>query len=216
MRAVFDGPILAKDFVVDPRQVAEARIAGADAVLAMLSVLDDAEARAVIAEARALGMDVLVEAHDEAEVRRAVALGAPLIGINNRDLKTLEVDLATTERLAAAGARRPAGRRRIRDRGPRRRRAARASCRRLPGRLVADARRRRRRGRRGRSPSAGSRSAALTNAEDAALAARAGATYVGHRHGAGHAARGDRWRRPKPSPMPPRAPRASACSATRS
>ena len=101
VRAVFDGPILAKDFVVDPRQVPEARRCGADAVLAMLSVLTDVEARAVIAEAEALGMDVLVEAHDEAELRRAVALGAPLIGINNRDLKTLRVDLAVTERLAA-------------------------------------------------------------------------------------------------------------------
>ena len=100
VRAVFDGPILAKDFVVDPRQVPEARAFGADAVLAMLSVLDDDEARAVLAAAEALDMDVLVEAHDADEVRRAVALGAPLIGINNRDLATLTVDLATTERLA--------------------------------------------------------------------------------------------------------------------
>ncbi len=100
VRATFDGPILAKDFVVDPRQVAEARAHGADAVLAMLSVLADAEARIVIDEARLLGMDVLVEAHDEAELRRAIALGAPLIGINNRDLRTLEVDLAVTERLS--------------------------------------------------------------------------------------------------------------------
>ncbi len=100
VRAAFDGPILAKDFVIDPRQVAEARAYGADAVLAMLSVLGDDEARAVLAAAAALGMDVLVEAHDEAEVRRAVALGAPLIGINNRDLRTLTVDLATTERLS--------------------------------------------------------------------------------------------------------------------
>jgi indole-3-glycerol phosphate synthase/phosphoribosylanthranilate isomerase len=100
VRAAFDGPILAKDFVVDPRQVAEARLHGADAVLVILAVLQDAEARAVMAEADALGMDVLVEAHDEAEVERAVALGAGLIGINNRDLKTLKLGLATTERLA--------------------------------------------------------------------------------------------------------------------
>jgi indole-3-glycerol phosphate synthase/phosphoribosylanthranilate isomerase len=100
VRAEFDGPILAKDFVVDPRQVPEARLHGADAILVMMSVLDDAEAAAVIAEARRLGMDALVEAHDEAELRRAVALGAQLIGINNRDLKTLRVDLAVTERLA--------------------------------------------------------------------------------------------------------------------
>ncbi len=100
VRQVYDGPILAKDFVVDPRQVVEARLHGADAVLVMLSVLDDAAARAVIAEASGFGMDTLVEAHDEAETRRAVALGAPLIGINNRDLRTLKVDLAATERLA--------------------------------------------------------------------------------------------------------------------
>jgi indole-3-glycerol phosphate synthase/phosphoribosylanthranilate isomerase len=100
VRAVFEGPILAKDFVIDVRQVAEARLAGADAVLVMLSVLEDPEAAEVIAEARRLGMDALVEAHDEGEVQRAVALGAPLIGINNRDLKTLSVDLGVTERLA--------------------------------------------------------------------------------------------------------------------
>ncbi|HEV7659838.1 MAG TPA: bifunctional indole-3-glycerol-phosphate synthase TrpC/phosphoribosylanthranilate isomerase TrpF [Allosphingosinicella sp.] len=100
VRRAYDGPVLAKDFIVDPRQVAEARRHGADAVLAMLSVLGDDEARAVMAAAGRLGMDVLVEAHDESEVRRAVALGARLIGINNRDLRTLEVDLAVTERLA--------------------------------------------------------------------------------------------------------------------
>jgi indole-3-glycerol phosphate synthase/phosphoribosylanthranilate isomerase len=99
-RAEFDGPILAKDFFIDVRQVAEARIAGADAILVMLSLLDDAAARAMIAEARRFGMDALVEVHDEIEMRRALALGAPLIGINNRDLRDLSVDLATTERLA--------------------------------------------------------------------------------------------------------------------
>lgn len=99
-RAAFDGPILAKDFFLDPRQVVEARIAGADAVLVMLSLLDDAQARGVIAEARRFGMDVLVEVHDEAQMRRALGLGAPLIGINNRDLRDLSIDLSTTERLA--------------------------------------------------------------------------------------------------------------------
>jgi indole-3-glycerol phosphate synthase/phosphoribosylanthranilate isomerase len=99
-RREFEGPVLAKDFFVDLRQVAEARIAGADAVLVMLSLLDDDAARAMIAEARRFGMDALVEVHDEAEMRRAVALGAPLIGINNRDLRDLSIDLSTTERLA--------------------------------------------------------------------------------------------------------------------
>jgi indole-3-glycerol phosphate synthase/phosphoribosylanthranilate isomerase len=99
-RGAFEGPILAKDFFIDLRQVAEARIAGADAVLVMLSLLDDERAREIIAEARSFGMDALVEVHDEAEMSRALALGAPLIGINNRDLRDLSVDLATTERLA--------------------------------------------------------------------------------------------------------------------
>ncbi|MFC7536048.1 bifunctional indole-3-glycerol-phosphate synthase TrpC/phosphoribosylanthranilate isomerase TrpF [Sphingomonas sp. GCM10030256] len=101
VRAGFDGPILAKDFVVDPRQVREARIHGADAVLAMLSVLDDAGARAVLAEAERLRMDTIVEVHDDRELVRALALGARILGINNRDLRTLRTDLAVTERLAA-------------------------------------------------------------------------------------------------------------------
>ena len=100
VRARFDGPILAKDFVIDPRQVTEARLHGADAVLAMLSVLDDRAAAAVMAEARRLRMDVIVEVHDEIELRRALVLGADIIGINNRDLKTLTTDIAVTESLA--------------------------------------------------------------------------------------------------------------------
>jgi len=99
-RRQFEGPILAKDFFIDPRQVAEARIAGADAILVMLSVLDDEAARFMMAEAARFGMESLVEVHDANEMRRAVALGAPIIGINNRDLCDLSVDLATTERLA--------------------------------------------------------------------------------------------------------------------
>ncbi len=100
-RRAFPGPLLAKDFIVDARQVAEARLHGADAVLAILSLLDDGEAAVILHEAWRLGMDVLVEAHDSAEVERAVALGATLIGINNRDLRDLKTDLAVTERLAS-------------------------------------------------------------------------------------------------------------------
>jgi indole-3-glycerol phosphate synthase/phosphoribosylanthranilate isomerase len=99
-RRLFDGPILAKDFIVDPAQVSEARAAGADAVLAMMSVLDDMTAAAVIAEARRYNMDVIVEVHDEMEMGRAIGLGASIIGINNRDLKTLKTDLSVTERWA--------------------------------------------------------------------------------------------------------------------
>lgn len=99
-RKLFDGPILAKDFIVDPGQVTEARAAGADAVLAMMSVLSDAEARAVMDEAARLNMDVIVEVHDEEELERALSLRPKVIGINNRDLKTLTIDLSVTERLA--------------------------------------------------------------------------------------------------------------------
>lgn len=99
VRARFGGPILAKDFIVDPRQVAEARLHGADAVLVILAMLDDEEAAAIMAEARRFGMDVIVEVHDEVELDRALALGAEIVGINNRDLRTLKTDLAVTERL---------------------------------------------------------------------------------------------------------------------
>lgn len=99
-RRGFDGPILAKDFIVDPAQVSEARAAGADAVLAMMSVLPDAETDSVLREASRLGMDVIVEVHDEVELHRALALGAVTIGINNRNLRMLTTDLSVTERLA--------------------------------------------------------------------------------------------------------------------
>ena len=99
-RERFDGPILAKDFIVDAAQVSEARAAGADAVLVMMSVLGPAEATVVMAEASRLNMDAIVEVHDEAEWSRALALGARIVGINNRDLKTMTVDLKVTKRLA--------------------------------------------------------------------------------------------------------------------
>lgn len=99
-RSRYDGPILAKDFIIDPRQVSEARLHGADAVLVILAILSDGEAGALLAEARRLNMDVIVEVHDEAELGRALALGAPIIGINNRNLSTLCTDLSVTEQLA--------------------------------------------------------------------------------------------------------------------
>lgn len=99
-RAGIDVPILRKDFILGPEEVREARAYGADAVLLMLSVLDDDTWRSCFSQARAFGMDVLTEVHDETELTRALNLEAPIVGINNRDLKTLDVDLAVTERLA--------------------------------------------------------------------------------------------------------------------
>jgi len=99
-RTAVDLPVLRKDFIVDPWQVYESRAMGADCILLILAILADAEARDLEALARALDMDVLVEVHDQREVERALGLETQLIGINNRDLKTLAVDLATTERLA--------------------------------------------------------------------------------------------------------------------
>jgi indole-3-glycerol phosphate synthase len=94
-------PVLRKDFLVDAWQVAESRALGADAILVILAMVEDSLARELIGEAARLGMDVLIEVHDEAEMARAADLGADLVGVNNRDLKSFEVDLAVTERLAA-------------------------------------------------------------------------------------------------------------------
>lgn len=100
VRAAVDVPLLRKDFVVDPYQVLEARAAGADLVLLIVAALDDERLRRLHDQARELGLTVLVEVHDEAETERAVALGAELVGVNARNLKTLAVDAATFGRLA--------------------------------------------------------------------------------------------------------------------
>lgn len=94
-------PALRKEFLVDPWQVAESRALGADAVLVILAMVDDALAGELMAEAARLGMDSLVEVHDEGEMDRAGRLGASLVGVNNRDLRSFVTDLAVTERLAA-------------------------------------------------------------------------------------------------------------------
>jgi len=99
-RAVTALPVLRKDFMIDPYQVVEARALSADCILIIMAAVDDATARSLAAAAQDLGMDVLAEVHDEAELTRALALDTPLIGINNRDLKTFVTTLATTEMLA--------------------------------------------------------------------------------------------------------------------
>ena len=93
-------PVLRKDFILDPYQVIESRVIGADCVLLILAALSDSIARELAAAAAELGLDALAEVHDAAELERALRLGVRLIGINNRNLKTLAVDLNTTEELA--------------------------------------------------------------------------------------------------------------------
>jgi indole-3-glycerol phosphate synthase len=99
-RAAVTLPVLRKDFILDPWQVYESRAMGADCILLILAALSDDQARELEALARALDMDVLAEVHDEPELRRALGLETPLIGINNRNLKTLKIDLQTAIDLA--------------------------------------------------------------------------------------------------------------------
>ncbi len=100
VRSAVDVPLLRKDFVIDAYQIDEARVSGADAVLLIVAALPRQELGRLRQHAVSLGLDVLVEVHDEEELESALAAGADLIGINNRDLRSFETDLAVTERLA--------------------------------------------------------------------------------------------------------------------
>lgn len=100
IRAAVKLPLLRKDFIIDERQILEAIEWGADAILLIVAILDDAQLKHFHTLASEAGLSVLVEVHDEGELERALKIGANLIGVNNRDLKTFKVDLATTERLA--------------------------------------------------------------------------------------------------------------------
>jgi indole-3-glycerol phosphate synthase/phosphoribosylanthranilate isomerase len=181
MRTVRDAvrqPVLAKDFILEPYQVAEARRYGADAILLILAAIDDATWRDCAGLAERLGMAVLTEAHDGPEVDRAVALGARLVGINNRDLTTLAVDPGTVARVAS---RVPADRVVVAESGLGSRAAVAAARRHADAVLIGSALMREadidtavRRLVYGRTKICG-----LTRAEDAGAALAAGATHGG-------------------------------------
>lgn len=99
-RAAVSLPVLRKDFMLTPYQIAESRALGADCILIIMAALDDVEAAELTDAARHWGMDALIEVHDADELERALKLDAVLLGVNNRNLKTLAIDLATTEELA--------------------------------------------------------------------------------------------------------------------
>jgi len=99
VRQAVDLPVLRKDFIIDAMQIDEAKAFGADAILLIAAILDDAQLRDFRQQAEELGMDALLETHDEDEVKRAVAAGGQLIGINNRNLRDFSVDIETTFRL---------------------------------------------------------------------------------------------------------------------
>jgi indole-3-glycerol phosphate synthase len=102
VREAVELPLLRKDFVIDAYQIDEARAAGADAVLLIVAALEADLLKQLYDQARSLALDVLVEVNDESELEIALGVGARLIGVNNRDLRTFDVDLGTTERLARA------------------------------------------------------------------------------------------------------------------
>lgn len=100
VRSVVDVPVLCKDFIIDPVQIDRAKQAGANMILLIAAALDDAELKFLYDYALGEGLEVLAEVHNETEMERVLRIGAKIIGVNNRNLKTFEVDLATTGRLA--------------------------------------------------------------------------------------------------------------------
>ena len=100
IRGITDLPMIRKDFIIDPYQIFEAKVIGADCILLIAAILTDRELKMFYELAYALGMDALVEVHDEEEMMRAIGLDAKIIGVNNRNLKDFSIDLHTTEKLA--------------------------------------------------------------------------------------------------------------------
>lgn len=101
IRAISNLPMIRKDFIIDPYQIFEAKVIGADCILLIAAILNDKELKMFYELAYALGMDALVEVHDEEEMKRAIGLDAKIIGVNNRNLKDFTIDLNNAKRLSA-------------------------------------------------------------------------------------------------------------------